>query len=302
MVGTSHRSVAARRVGARLREVFENTRAFPDGTTMTVRAVGRRAGMAHTKVSRIFNEHIRPKPEDVRLLGELIGIPPGELTELVALAHFDVDDGPQWMPITPPDRATQRGALEEFLRHASGLATVTPSLVPGILQIPDYTTAILRGNGVAEYEIDERVKERSGRQEILLRPNNPAKLTALIGHEALLRTVGGQEVMAEQMLELLAWTDPSRRGNINIQVIPLDTNWHPGLEGPFWLIEFGDGQPDIVHLEIRTTSLFLHQAPEVHEYRRAVDTVRGVAMDPDESRDLIAHIATQLDQGSESVA
>lgn len=300
MVGTSHGSVSARPVAARLKAAWEATATFEDGKKMTIRELGRRADMVHTKVSRIFNGHIRPKPEEVALLCRLMGIPDDELNELEALTYFA--DGPQWMATEPPARAAQLRGLLALEQHAARFYTVNTLLVPGILQIPEYTEAIMRLAGLPKAEITARVNERSARCEILLRRDNPARLTAVIGEEALRKLIGGPAVMFEQLQELLSWMSPDRP-NIDIRIIPLATDWHPALEGPYLLMEFDDGQPPVVHLETRTSGLFLHERADVDKYSAAVDTVRAVAMRPEESRDLIAHIAHQLEQtGSESVA
>lgn len=300
MVGTSHIPVTTRPVGERLKAAFTAAKTFPDGEKMGVRELGRRARMVHTKVSRILNGHIGAKPAEVVTLGRLIGIDEASLAELEALAHFGVKQ--QWVAVRHSDRAAQLRGLLAFEQHAARLYTVAPLLVPGILQIPEYTAAIMRIDGLPEYEIEARVDERANRCRILYRDENPAQLTALIGHEALLRPVGGPEVMFEQLQELLSWASPDRP-NIDIRVIPLETDWHPALEGPYLLLSFDDDQPDIVHLETRNNGLFLHEAADVAGYRAAVDTVRAVAMSRDESRDLIAHIAHQLEHtGSEIVA
>jgi transcriptional regulator with XRE-family HTH domain len=274
----------------------------PDNTpTMSVRELGRILGMQHSKISRIFSGQIRPKPEDVQAIGEALGISEPELSELVAQVHLN--DGASWVAMTAPDRDLQMRGLIGLEQHASHLYTIASGgLVPGILQTPDYTEAVMRAAHVPDWEIEERVQERAQRSDILIRRPNPAKLSAYIGHEALLKVIGGPEVMLDQLVELYDWTSPER-ANVNIQIVPLVTGWTPMMEGPFYLIEFDDGQLPVVHIEIRDTALFLHQPPDVNRYRTAVDTVRDVAMSPEESRELIAHIATEMDhRGSEFVA
>jgi hypothetical protein len=79
----------------------------------------------------------------------------------------------------------------------------------------------------------------------------------------------------------------SARPNVDVRVVPFDSGFHPGLEGPFLLIE-SETQPSVVNVELRDSSLFLHTRPDVARYRRAADTVGERAMNSEDSLALIA--------------
>ncbi|MGI8306638.1 Scr1 family TA system antitoxin-like transcriptional regulator [Saccharopolyspora hattusasensis] len=80
---------------------------------------------------------------------------------------------------------------------------------------------------------------------------------------------------------------------VALRVFRFDSGWHPGLEGPFHVIETREGT--IIHLEKRKSGLFLHEDPDVRAYRRAADHVLEVAMSKVESVKLIRHIANSME-------
>ncbi|WP_425569414.1 Scr1 family TA system antitoxin-like transcriptional regulator [Nonomuraea salmonea] len=61
---------------------------------------------------------------------------------------------------------------------------------------------------------------------------------------ALLRPVGGKDVMREQLQHLLSMT---QRLNISLQVVPLDVGATAGVAGGFSIAQ-GDGIPDHVSI------------------------------------------------------
>jgi hypothetical protein len=81
------------------------------------------------------------------------------------------------------------------------------------------------------------------------------------------------------------------RDNVTIRVVPKMSGWHPGLEGPFLLIE-SDLMP-VVQLETSRSSLFLHEEKDMDAYRQAVEQVSNVAMSPADSAELIAEYSTR---------
>jgi hypothetical protein len=99
--------------------------------------------------------------------------------------------------------------------------------------------------GAAEDIVSERLAGRLSRQAILERDDPPPPvICALIDQSALLREIGGPEVMRDQLSHLVAL---SRRPNITVQVIP-NAGAHPGLLGAFTVAELG-GSPAIVNIE-----------------------------------------------------
>lgn len=124
-----------------------------------------------------------------------------------------------------------------------------PLFVPGLLQIPAYTRALLSSVGLRRAEedaIERALVARRYRQEILHR--TPAvRLHVLVDESAIERQVGGAEVMTAQLEHLWAM---SERTNVALGIVPLACGAYPAMRSPFVVMRFGDAvQPDLLFLE-----------------------------------------------------
>jgi hypothetical protein len=217
-----------------------------------------------------------------------VGVNGSERDRLASLAKAAVE--PNWVALGEPGASEALAALIEFERTAKHFTEWSPAVVPGILQTGDYARAIMVDAGVPPQEIDPRVTVRLGRRDVLTR-RNAVSFLALVGQEALRQVIGGPEVMADQLRLLLQLSElPS----VTLQVVPTGQGWHPGIAGPFELLEFESGRP-IVHLEHLRSSLFLYENQEdLQAYVDAVTAIRKMAMSPKESGRLIAETVSAL--------
>ncbi|MDA3627558.1 helix-turn-helix transcriptional regulator [Saccharopolyspora sp. WRP15-2] len=270
MAGTTPK---ARALGAELRRAREES-------GLGLRQLAAKLGTSHATVSRWENGARSPKPEDVAAYLAKVDASAELRAELVELARDP--DGSHWLSVGMPDQHRQLAALLEIEREATKITTVSPLLVPGLLQTADYARAIMTVGEVPNDEIDMRVAVRLGRRDAILR-KDAAELRAFIGEPVLYQLIGGSSVMADQLRALLKC---SEMPNVELRVIPMRSEWHPGLEGPFSLDEFEDRGP-VVQLENRVSALFLHEPDEVGAYVHAVDKIAAVAMSQAESVELI---------------
>lgn len=239
--------------------------------------LGRDPGM----LSRWETGERTPRPDQVAQILALLGVNGDQFEEIIHLTEGT--QASQWLAVSLPERRRQFEALLDLEQSATKITEVGPLLVPGLLQTTAYIRAIMTGGSVPLGEIAARVAVRVGRKEILARPN-PVHLAALIGEAALHQVIGNREIMAEQLRYILEMT---RRSNVDARVIPYGSGWHPGLEGPFLLVESKHATP-VVQLENRRTVLFLHEDDDVDTYRRAIEMISREAMSSDDSTSLIA--------------
>lgn len=174
--------------------------------------------------------------------------------------------------------------LIEYEQRAASITDVAPLLIPGLLQTTGYSRAIL-GTGP---NTETRVALRAGRRDAVTRNSPPpVELRALIDSEVLTRPVAPAAVMNAQLRHLL---DMAQRPNITIQLTAsARPGWHPGLAGPFELIEFPKADP-IVLLEHHRSSMFLWRREDVREFQEASVEIQKAAMTPAESAEVIAFI------------
>jgi hypothetical protein len=114
----------------------------------------------------------------------------------------------------------------------------------------------------------------------------------------LRRMIGSFEVTADQLRHLVQLDDLS---NVSIRVVPMSARRHRGLlTGAFVLLEFPRHptvkltEPPVVYIEQYTGALYLEKPDEVQQYRDAYADVQRVALDRDDSRQLIQRLASEL--------
>lgn len=149
-------------------------------------------------------------------------------------------------------------------------------LVPGLLQTEGYGRAVIAATRGHD-KIDRRWEARRQRQNLLDRHDGPA-MHFVLDEVALLRPVGGADVMREQVLHLRRL---SRRSNVTLQVVPLTQGAHAGLNGPFVLLDIG--AEALAYLETPNAGLLSrNEDGDVARYQALFDELAAAATPPDE--------------------
>lgn len=267
------RTPKARALGAALRSAREDR-----GVRLRDLAdrISRNAGV----LSRYETGDRTPKPEHVSQILTALGVIGEQFDEIMSLAYDT--DAPLWVAATLPAQRQQLAAFVDAEQHATEIVSVSPLLVPGLLQTDGYITAIMTGGGVPADEVVTRTAIRRSLRDIVTR-GQPVRYTVFVGEAALHQAIGGPAVMADQLRALL---ERARRPNIRLRVVPFDSGWHPALEGAFTIIDPGNPVA-LVHIENRKSGLFLHEEDDVRAYLDAVDMVRAAAKDEKESAALM---------------
>jgi len=274
----------------RRRKLGAELRALRTAAGLTSGEAARRAGWHQSKVSRIETGTSGVKPADVRLLLDAYEVEDGQLRELLlALAGSgDAEDRPWWHAyrgVLPP---TYRDFIS-LESQATGMRTLETSVVPGLLQTPEYARAVTRAavDGVDEKRLDTLVQVRLTRQGVL-RGDPPLQLSAVLDEAVLRRQVGGPEVMARQLDRLM---EAARLPQVTLQVLPFSAGAHIGVTGPFVIFSFSNTSDlDVVVLDHLTSSLHLERKEDLQAYSEAFDTLRLHAMPAEDSSEYIAEI------------
>jgi hypothetical protein len=131
---------------------------------------------------------------------------------------------------------------------AGELWTFETTVMPGLLQTPEYATAVERvaPDRPSAKEVARRVALRMRRQKVL----HSLMLRAVVDASVLRRTTGGPEVMAAQLDHL---RELAKRPNIEVRVLPLDERAHAGWAGPFRFVISPDDDLPFAVVTFRTT-------------------------------------------------
>lgn len=275
----------------RSRQVSAELRRLRKRAGLTTGEAGARLGLSQAKVSRMETGTTGLRLDDVAAMLGLYHVPAKRREQLLDLVRQAAEPG--WVQVHGRGLPEQWQALIEWEGKATSLAHFQPLVVPGILQTSDYARAVIRDTAdhdLSESEVDIKVAARLGRQGILSR-TLPPQLDVLLHEPALRLPVGGPGVLAGQLRHLLELT---RRARVTIQVVPLSAGPHPGLEGPFVLMDF-PADPPLVHLENRVMSIFLEDDAHIASYRLTWRRILAKALSAERSATLIAELARQSD-------
>jgi transcriptional regulator with XRE-family HTH domain len=260
-------------VGSQLRRLRE-------ARGITAATAGHAIRASPAKISRMELGRVGVKERDVADLLTLYGVTEGHHRKsLLVLARRASTPGwwHHYSDILPSWFETYLG-LEQ---SSTVIRCYEPHLVPGLLQIPQVTRAVIQ-LGSPDHpadDVERRVALRMTRQKILTQPAAPT-LWAVIEEAALWR-LDGHPVMRAQIQHLIEMTTLP---HITLQVIPLYSGPHMAIGGPFTILRFSEPDlPDIVYLEHLTSALYLDKKTDVDHYMMVMDRLCVHAKPPTET-------------------
>lgn len=278
-----------RRPTARSRSLGAELRDLRHDRKLSTRDVGDRLGWSASTVSRVETGGRTTKSEDVSALLVVYNITGAERDRLLDMAREA--DQPGWWETSRPGLPSQLTALIGFESQAVRITDVCTVLMPGLLQTPEYTRAVMAGGLIPNPDAETRVATRMGRQVVLSRPE-PPELLAIVDEAALRRPVGGQTVMAEQLRHAVKVAE---RPNVTVRVLPFERGAHTGLDGPYVVLKFAKAST-IVHLEHKQSGIFLDEPQDVEPFLAATVTLAEAALDPAASEKFILSVADEYDR------
>ena len=197
--------------------------------------------------------------------------------------------------ITSPQYVTFVG----YEAAASVVRQFEPTLIPGQLQTEEYARAV-----TLEYaadRVDKMVEIRIRRQEVL---EEPRRLFFFILDEAAIRRQVGAPtnpgIMRRQLRKLI---EISRQPNITLEIVPFSAGVHPGMKGPFTLLEFPGDDEDVLYLEnarggaSNPSVLLTGEDPQILVHREAFERLREQSLGPKESIELLSRAAEGMTLG-----
>jgi len=275
----------------RRRRLGQELRALRESKGMTVEHVAKELDWSPSKVSRIETTSIRVGTVDLRALLDLYGVTEKDRRDGMLELGRESRETAWWMKFNDRTPVDSFKAFIGFEAEARQILNYEPTIIPGLLQTEQYTRALLRALMTRDTDIDEAVKLRLTRQDLLIRGDDPVKYTAIIDEAALRRPAGGTkraDVMREQIEKLLAMTE---RSNVAIRVLPFSSGLHPGMNGAFTVLELPHpDDPDVVWVEAYTVGAMLSTSEDVYYYNRVFDGVQQESLGRDASERFLREV------------
>lgn len=185
--------------------------------------MARRTGWVQPKVSRLETGAQLPNEDDIRTWAAHTYASAEQieaLLDMLSAAHVEY---------TPTADLLKRGALARRQAHigameaaASRIGEYQPAFIPGLVQIPAYSRALLdlpgsaRSRGASDEELDQIIAGRARRKELLREPGR--RWQFVIGEPALWSAPGGLDVQEAQLDHLAA---VGELPGIELGVVPL---------------------------------------------------------------------------------
>lgn len=274
----------------RRRRLARELRRLRESQPLKLSAAAQGSGVPLSTISSIENAAARRiRARDIDALSDLYSASSEERESLHRLTQESKEAG-WWSSYKD---VFGSNALPDFEAEASHIRRFEGLTVPGLLQTPEYAAEVFRaGRMLEESSVERRVQARMGRKDILNRIR-PPHMSAVIDEGALRRTIGGPEVMREQLLHL---KNMALHHNIDVQVLPWSAGAHLALAGPFTILGFPTPtDPPIVYVETAVDDLYLDKPEDVEQYELAFGNVQGVALSTTQSFQLIEESIKSLE-------
>jgi transcriptional regulator with XRE-family HTH domain len=189
-------------------------------------------------------------------------------------------------------------AYLEFVGYETGAAFIRqcqPGFVPGLLQTAEYAE-VLTANSIDAVMVAPVVKLRLQRQSELVGRTNPPRQYYVLDESVIRRHIGISQDPAIMPAQLRYLADTAEHEDrVTIRIIPFRAGAHPGLDGPFTLLEFDASMPDILYLDNgRNRNLITGSDPRIAEYADDFESLLESALTAEESIELIRQAAEEM--------
>lgn len=280
--------VRRRRLGVELRDLRE-------ARGLTTEQLGAMIHQSRMKITRLENAQVKPNLAEVMDLLEVLEVTGDQWQNMMKIAHEAARKG--WWDRYGDAMGDRQRMYADIESGAATIREYHPTAMPGVLQIPAYTWALIKdamAEGPISYVPERLVQARGERQKTVFRPEGPT-YEVVMDEVGLRRFSVPTGVMYDQLLHLKRVSE--KGGRISFRVFPLRTGRTVALlpKSAFFLYTFPDPADPPMAVEEATAADHVRTHPdEVAKYARRYESVRNAALSEEESRHLLSEIAKQI--------
>jgi transcriptional regulator with XRE-family HTH domain len=241
------------------------------------------------KVGRFEANHWkRPEMSDIRDLLRVYGVDEAGREELEELA-MRARARPWWREYA----TIFENEFPGFENDAVRIRVFMPLVLPGLLQTPAYTEAVMRvGSRPPSYR-RRMVETRQLRQKILERTDGTApELTAVITEASLKYRWGTKADRREQIMNLV---ELGARPNIELRMQRFIDGPPTGMHSMVNIFDLPEGEPSIVYVETDYMIEEVTNPESVNDYLQSFARASDAALEPDDTTVYLKQLAEQLE-------
>ncbi|MFJ5120321.1 helix-turn-helix domain-containing protein [Kitasatospora sp. NPDC088548] len=265
------------RLGAALRELRQ-------ASGKEAKAVARGAVMSPSKLSKIETGKVPPTVADVERILTAIGVSDEVKAEYMAAARAEATETTAWRLIRRLGHHRKQQQIKALDDSTELLRVFQPSLVPGLLQTPEYVRAVFGRKDLSEEQLSRAVSARLVRQQSLY---DATKTLQFVITEPVLRwRLVPAAMMAGQLDRIIS---ASRLGHVDIRVVPLAA---PQSDVPAHSFVIRDDRMvtvETVHAEVTVTD-----PRDIEVYVRKFNGFSDAAVSGDVMRHMLENIRDEF--------
>jgi transcriptional regulator with XRE-family HTH domain len=241
-------------------------------------AIGKSAG----RLSQVENGKGALGLDKLNQLLDLYGVTPSDRETVLSLGKASRRRQPRMGYLdTLPDSYLR---FTDMLAAAERIGWYEAGIMPGLVQSEPYVRALMGAVSTiwTEAEMAERVKFRLQSQRRVLELGNAKQIDIVFTEETLLRVVGDESVMDQQVVHLLALLD--QHPGLSVRIVPLTAGNNPWLGGGMVSLEFDNAEPITFMPSVWGPAQYFDQPNETVPMRQLFAAVQEIALSPQESR------------------
>ncbi|MFY4719337.1 helix-turn-helix domain-containing protein [Streptomyces sp. LaBMicrA B280] len=265
-------------------ELGSALRALRLASGMEAKTVARRAAMSGSKLSKIENGSVMPSVVDVDQVLTAIGVSEEVKAEYMSVARAAATEATAWRLYRRLGYHRKQQQIQAIESRTTLLRLFQPSLVPGLLQTPEYVQAVLGRKNLTADQLTRAVGARLARQGILYEPGR--RLHFIVTESVLRWRIVPPLVMAGQLDKLIS---VSRIPGVDLRVVPLSTRQTDFPSHSFSIKDDRMVTVETVHAELAVTD-----PRDVALYVEKFEGFAAVAVSGDVMRSMVEEIRDQF--------
>ncbi|MEW2274785.1 helix-turn-helix domain-containing protein [Streptomyces griseofuscus] len=265
-------------------ELGSALRALRQASGWEAKTVARRAAMSGSKLSKIENGSVMPSVVDVDQILTAIGVSEEIKAEYMSVARAAATEATAWRLYRRLGYHRKQQQIQAIESRTTLLRLFQPSLVPGLLQTPEYVQAVLGRKNLTADQLARAVGARLARQSILYKPGR--QLRFIVTESVLRWRIVPPLVLAGQLDKLIS---VSRIPGVDFRVLPLSVRQTDFPSHSFSIKDDRMVTVETVHAELAVTD-----PRDVALYIEKFEGFAAAAVSGDAMRSMVEEIRDQF--------